>query len=133
MDLLANKGLPSSRVVFWCHITGKIAPNCITEDILKFPDKFVFTTPVSKSIPIYLKLQEKDKKNIGQPLLTMIDDEYNTPLFYAVEFENIEALNIILSYSKNIFHMNKEGNTVIHIAVIINNIETSKMKDFSDT
>ena len=65
MDLLANKGLPSSRVVFWCHITGKIAPNCITEDILKFPDKFVFTTPVSKSIPIYLKLQKKDKKNIS--------------------------------------------------------------------
>jgi len=65
MDFLANQGLPSSRVVFWCHITGKNAPNCITEDILKFPDKFIFTTPVSKRVPTFLKLSEKIKKNIS--------------------------------------------------------------------
>ena len=64
MDFLANQELPSSRVVFWSHITGKIAPNCITEDILKFPDKFVFTTPVSKSIPSFLKLPENIKKKM---------------------------------------------------------------------
>ena len=65
MDLLFNQGLPRSRVVFWCHISGKIAPNCITEDILKFPDKFIFTTPASKTCLPYTKIPKKIKNKIS--------------------------------------------------------------------
>jgi hypothetical protein len=62
MDIIANHKFPKNRIVLWCHITGKIPPNCITNKIVNFPDKFIFTTPVSKQSNVFKNLSKKLKK-----------------------------------------------------------------------
>jgi len=46
-QLLLNYSLPPARIVFWCHISGSPAPNVLTSFALRYPDIFVFTTPLS--------------------------------------------------------------------------------------
>lgn len=49
-DFIVKNELPSSRLVIWSHISGFDVPNTISEKILNYPDKFVYTTPISKEI-----------------------------------------------------------------------------------
>jgi len=49
-DLIINNELPPSRLVIWSHISGLVAPNIIDEKILNYPDKFIYTTTISKEI-----------------------------------------------------------------------------------
>jgi glycosyltransferase involved in cell wall biosynthesis len=46
-DLLMNRELPQSRIVIWAHISGNSDPNNFSDFILNYPDKLVFTTPLS--------------------------------------------------------------------------------------
>jgi len=46
-DFLVKNPLPESRVIFWSHTSGLTEPNIFTKKILEYPDKFVFTTPLS--------------------------------------------------------------------------------------
>jgi glycosyltransferase involved in cell wall biosynthesis len=46
-ELLMNRELPESRVILWSHISGNADPNSFSDFILNFPDKMVFTTPLS--------------------------------------------------------------------------------------
>jgi glycosyltransferase involved in cell wall biosynthesis len=49
--LLVNHDLPPARVVFWSHISGTPAPNNFSVTALNYPDKFLFTTPLSRFVP----------------------------------------------------------------------------------
>lgn len=55
-DFLVRNELPASRIVFWSHVSGFTPPYIFTEKALNFPDKFVFTTPLS--------FETKEVKNI---------------------------------------------------------------------
>lgn len=46
-DFLIRNSLPAARIVFWAHISGLEAPYVFSEKILDYPDKFIFTTPLS--------------------------------------------------------------------------------------
>ena len=46
-DFLVRTKLPPCRMVMWSHISGFHPPSVFTEKILRYPDLFVFTTPVS--------------------------------------------------------------------------------------
>lgn len=46
-NFLVRNQLPLCRLIMWSHISGKEAPNILTDKILKYPDKFVFTSPIS--------------------------------------------------------------------------------------
>lgn len=46
-DFLLRSQLPAARVIFWAHISGLEAPYVFPEKILDYPNKFVFTTPLS--------------------------------------------------------------------------------------
>lgn len=46
-DFLVRNELPPSRVIFWAHISGFTPPYVFTEKVLNYPDKFIFTTPLS--------------------------------------------------------------------------------------
>lgn len=62
-DFLVRNTLPESRVIFWSHISGFSAPNVFTDKLLQYPDKFVFTTPLSfeaKEVEL-----QKDKVNFA--------------------------------------------------------------------
>lgn len=50
-DFLIRHTLPASRIIFWSHVTGMPAPNNYTPKILSYPDKMVFTTPLSLQLP----------------------------------------------------------------------------------
>lgn len=49
--LLLNHKLPSARIAFWSHISGSPSPNNFNETSLDFPDRFIFTTPLSFLTP----------------------------------------------------------------------------------
>jgi len=69
-DFLIRNKLPPSRIVIWCHISGNLAPNNLTEKILKYPDVFVFTTPLSYNT--------KEVKNLPHKYKTKIKDIWST-------------------------------------------------------
>ncbi len=63
-DFLVREQLPASRVIFWAHQKGSPAPNNFTDKILKYPDLFVFTTPLSYKIKEVEDLPSKYKKRL---------------------------------------------------------------------
>ena len=65
MEILANLDLPKNRLLIWSHITGSIAPNCITKRIIQFSDFFILSTPMFKSSRIYKNLNNNLKKKIS--------------------------------------------------------------------
>lgn len=54
-SLLMNQILPKSRIVVWAHISGNLSPNNFCDFILSYPDKFIFTTPLSFASNIVVK------------------------------------------------------------------------------
>lgn len=54
---MARVDLPVSRLTFWAHVAGRIAPNVIPPVVAGLPDIFVLTTPLSQSCP---SLQGRD-------------------------------------------------------------------------
>ncbi len=64
-DFLVRSSLPRSRVVIWSHISGSHPPSVFTNNILSYPDLFVFTTPLSLQDPIVCQLPNRIKyKNL---------------------------------------------------------------------
>lgn len=63
-DFLVREQLPASRVIFWSHILGSTPPNSFTDKILKYPDLFVFTTPLSYSVQDVKNLPFERKKSL---------------------------------------------------------------------
>ncbi len=63
-DFLVRNTLPASRVILWSHIMGSTPPQNFTNKILKYPDIFVFTTPISLNIKEVKRLPEKYKKSL---------------------------------------------------------------------
>ena len=48
---LVRAALPPCRVLFWSHVAGVHPPFVFPSSLLRYPDTFVFTTPVSFSVP----------------------------------------------------------------------------------
>lgn len=57
--------LPPSRLVFWSHISGNPAPNNFCRFILEYPDRFIFTTPLSYFVPEVNALPSNSTNNLG--------------------------------------------------------------------
>lgn len=49
-DFIIRNQLPPCRLIIWAHISGLEPPNVITQKILEYPDKFIYTTPISQEI-----------------------------------------------------------------------------------
>jgi len=63
-DFLVRTPLPPCRVVMWSHISGFHPPSVFTEKILRYPDLFVFTTPVSYEAKDVQKLPAQIKNKL---------------------------------------------------------------------
>ena len=46
-DFIVRYTLPACRLIFWSHVSGKEVPQIFSEVLFKYPDYFVFTTPIS--------------------------------------------------------------------------------------
>jgi L-malate glycosyltransferase len=63
-EILVKEKLPKCRLILWSHNSGFNAPGNFTKKILKYPDLFVFTTPISFNTKEVLELSEKDKNKL---------------------------------------------------------------------
>lgn len=63
-DFLVRAELPPCRVVMWSHISGFHAPYVFTDKIFRYPDVFVFTTPVSYETKEVQGLSDEQKKSL---------------------------------------------------------------------
>ena len=63
--LLYTHSLPNSRVVIWAHISGSNPPNNFNSFILDYPDRFIFTTPLSFYCPEIQNLTYDEKAKIS--------------------------------------------------------------------
>lgn len=64
-DFLIREQMPPSRILIWGHISGANPPNNFTDKILKYPDRFIFTTPLSYNVPEVENLSRAYKKRLG--------------------------------------------------------------------
>ncbi|MDP2843030.1 MAG: hypothetical protein Q8O06_05275, partial [Acetobacterium sp.] len=63
-DFLVRTVLPPCRVAMWSHISGFHPPYVFTEKIFRYPDVFVFTTPVSYETREVQSLSDEQKKSL---------------------------------------------------------------------
>lgn len=63
-DFLVKTKIPPCRIALWSHISGFAPPYIFTKKILKYPDFFIFTTPISFQTEEVRKLNESDRKKI---------------------------------------------------------------------
>ena len=63
-DFLVRVKLPPCRLVIWSHISGFHSPMVFTDKLIRYPDFFVFTTPVSFETKEIKKLSDKQKKSL---------------------------------------------------------------------
>ena len=63
-DLLVRQKLPKCRLVLWSHTSGYPAPINFTDKILKYPDIFVFTTPLSYKTEEVKRLPPRYRKKL---------------------------------------------------------------------
>lgn len=78
-------------------------------------------------ISILKLLLEKDKKSIGKSILEIKDNDDNIPLFYAIKFYNLEAIELILKYQNNFYTKNIDGDNALHLAVKSMNLDIFKL------
>jgi ankyrin repeat protein len=84
--------------------------------ILYYPIKYGYNN-------IFKIILDNSKDIIGITIYNIKDKNNNTPLHYAVLYNNSVALNVLLDIDSNINIANDEGNTPLHIAVYNNNID----------
>lgn len=64
-SLLMNHSFPEARILIWCHISGTPSPNNFTKFIIEYPDKLIFTTPLSYLAPEIQSLTDEKRRKIG--------------------------------------------------------------------
>lgn len=61
-DFLVRTQLPPCRLIMWSHNSGFYPPGVFTDKIIKYPDLFVFTTPISLGTREVKNLSDEQKK-----------------------------------------------------------------------
>lgn len=65
IDFLVRAELPPCRLIFWAHTSGANAPNNFTEKFLRYPDRFIFTTPLSHLVNEVRRLTPREQARLG--------------------------------------------------------------------
>ena len=56
------------------------------------------------------------------------EDDNNTLLHYAVQYQNMRAINLLLEHGANINAKNSHGNTCLHICASIDNLKADVLE-----
>lgn len=64
-EFLINRGLPACRLIIWSHISGLYAPDVYSQRLLQYPDRFIFTTPISYSCKEVMELPGYWRQRLG--------------------------------------------------------------------
>lgn len=60
-DFLVRNELPPARIIFWSHVSGFVPPYIFPLKTLKYPDVFVFTTPLSFEVKEVENIPDKNR------------------------------------------------------------------------
>ena len=94
-DFLIRNKLPKCRIIMWAHISGLYPPNVFTNKILNYPDKFIFTTPMSfnakevknhKTPHIYIYIWSTQNLNKYYNLYRLSHENFNVLYVGTVDF-----------------------------------------------
>jgi ankyrin repeat protein len=92
-------------------------------DYLDIDGKTILYYPIKYGYNNILKIIINNSKHIiGIPIYNIKDNNNNTPLHYAILYNNFEACSHLLEFDININYKNDMGQTPLHIAVDNNNI-----------
>ena len=87
-------------------------------DIIDDDGKSILYIPIKYNYDeIVDLLLEYNEKIIGESILDIYDTNGNIPLYYALFYKNIRAINKILNYQTNFNIKNKKGYSTIHLAI----------------
>lgn len=75
-DFIYNFPLSPCRLIVWCHAACLAPPYVITEDLLRYCDKFIFTSPVSYNSKEVKKLKKKYQQKFDLIWSTSGVDDY---------------------------------------------------------
>lgn len=64
-DFLVRTKLPPCRLIFWSHTSGFNPPYVFSKKSLTYPDKFIFTTPISYETKEVINLNKNQKKKLN--------------------------------------------------------------------
>ena len=64
-DFLVNMDIPECRLCFWSHVSGLNAPYVISEKLVKFSDRFVFSSPISYEAKEIIALPASQKNKLS--------------------------------------------------------------------
>jgi glycosyltransferase involved in cell wall biosynthesis len=59
--------LPPCRLIMWCHQSGLYPQNLFTEQVLTYPDMFVFCTSISYNSKVVQAFKDKEKLHVINP------------------------------------------------------------------
>lgn len=112
--------------------------NIFSEDLCYFIYDFNQTTSKKGSIlyenekvNFILDIKNKNYTNIEKFISKYEDIDFsvkdnNTPLFYAIDLDNIKVVELLVKNGANIYHINDNLETTLHIAVKGNHIEITR-------
>jgi ankyrin repeat protein len=89
-------------------------------NILRHPIRFSY----SKMLDLMIEL---NKKTIGIDLINIRDSQGAIPLHYAIFYNNIYALKVLLENGGDVEYANKNGSNALHLSIYKRNIEMIKM------
>jgi ankyrin repeat protein len=85
-----------------------------TSDNLDVDGKSILYIPIKYN---YLEIADLlllyNDRQIGISILNILDADKNSPIFYALDFSNLEALQLLIKYHVNINQVNSKGDTVL--------------------
>jgi hypothetical protein len=102
-----NHKLPPARILLWAHISGYPSPNNFTDYIINFPNKVIFTTPLSFNSPEIQSLSMSKRSKIGTIWSTAGVERI---LNFTKNSEVINKKNNIVGYTGNLDYTKLNSN-----------------------
>jgi ankyrin repeat protein len=97
-------------------------------DFIDFEGKTILYLPIKMYYnDVIDKLLEYNNKIIGIDIINIQDNDKNTPLHYAIMFNNIYCIEQLIKYNCNFVLKNIQGNTPLHTAATGNIIILEKI------
>jgi len=101
----------------------------LIDDIIQSKSKILVYD--NEKINFILDIKDKNYKNIKSFISKYEDIDFtvkdkNTPLFYAIDLENLKVVKLLIEHGANIYHLNNNLETALHIAVKRDNVKITR-------
>jgi|WetSurMetagenome_2_1015567.scaffolds.fasta_scaffold07069_4 L-malate glycosyltransferase len=88
-DVLVNSELPACRLIIWNHVSALNPPYILSDKLIQFADRFIFTSPVSYEAEEIIKLPDHLKEKLG-----VVWSSCGTEIFKGFKKKQHEGFNV---------------------------------------